>query len=91
MKWKWSLIVGPGTIWIGIGLVPLLLAWSSRRKTRYIITTQRVVRKHKRFSTAIDEYRIADLSQLQTQQSCGERFVSAGPAAQMIRRIRVLG
>lgn len=51
----------------GVGIVLFILPWRSRRKTRYIITTERVVhKKSSLLSSKTKEYPIRDIAQLQT-------------------------
>lgn len=60
-------------------LLPLFIhPWLARRKTRYIVTNQRVIKKKGILSSSSTEYRIDDIRQLQTGSSWMEGLVGKG-------------
>ena len=60
-------------------LLPLFIhPWLARRKTRYIVTSQRVIKKKGILGSSSTEYRIDDIRQLQTGSSWMEGLVGKG-------------
>jgi len=54
------------------------VVWYARQHSRYIVTTERVIRKSGIFSTNTEEYRTEDIRQIQTGQSWKESIFGVG-------------
>lgn len=77
-KWMGSLIIGILTSVFGIGLIILLWVWLVRKNMRYIVTNQRLIQVSGILGTRTSEYRIADLRQIQTGATWGEKMLGHG-------------
>lgn len=77
-RWGGLIIFGLLTSLMGVGLIPLLYVFLKRRSTRYIVTNQRVIEKTGILGTAMNEYRISDIRQLQTGAGWLESLVGKG-------------
>jgi len=79
---NWSkllIIYGIITIFtVGFGAILFIHPWLARRKSRYIVTNQRVIKKTGFLSTSTTEYRIEDIRQLQTGSSFIEGLLGNG-------------
>lgn len=66
-NWFWTIVIGICSAIVLVGFLLLFHVWRSRRKTRYIVTTERVVhKKSSLLSRKTREYPIRDIAQLQT-------------------------
>lgn len=68
--WFWPIVLTFG-LWIPI-------VWWNRRKVRYIVTDNRVIRKRGRVGSSVEQIRIADVSRVVTNRSLGERILGGG-------------
>lgn len=77
-KWGGAIILGAVTSFFGIGLIILAFVWLARKNSRYVVTNQRIMEVSGILGTSTTEYRIADLRQLQTGASWGEKIMGHG-------------
>ncbi|WP_254535262.1 PH domain-containing protein [Halomarina litorea] len=78
-KWFWSLIIGLCTLPVGIGIVPLFFVYRARKKTRYLITTDRVIVKKGGWTgTSTEEFQIDQIKRVKSSRGLGERLLGGG-------------
>lgn len=77
-KWGGAIIIGLVTSVMFFGLLILAYVWLARKKSRYVVTNQRIIEVAGILGTSTTEYRIADLRQLQTGASWGEKLMGHG-------------
>jgi hypothetical protein len=68
--WFWPILLTCG-LWLPVAL------WN-RRKVRYVVTDKRVIKKRGRLSSSTEEFRLSDVSRLETNRSFGERILGGG-------------
>lgn len=77
-RWSGAIIIGLITSLVLSGLLILLVVWLKRRNTRYIVTNQRLIEVTGILRTNTTEYRIADIRQIQTGATWGEKLFGHG-------------
>lgn len=77
-RWGGLLIVGLFLSLALFGVVILAYVWLARKNSRYVVTNQRIIEVSGILGTTTTEYRIADLRQLQTGASWGEKIMGHG-------------
>jgi hypothetical protein len=68
--WFWPLVLTIGMAF------PLI--WWRRRGIRYIVRSDRVIRRRGHLSAKTDEFQLEDVTRLQTERSIGERLLGSG-------------
>lgn len=77
-KWGGALAIGVVTTIFLVGFLILGWVWLARKNSRYVVTNQRIIEISGILGTSTTEYRIADIRQLQTGASWGEKFMGHG-------------
>lgn len=77
-RWGGALLIGLVTSIVLIGLVIIAVVWLKRKNTRYIVTNQRLIEVSGIIGTTTTEYRIADVRQIQTGATWGEKVLGHG-------------
>lgn len=78
-NWANELILYGLLCFVGIGFLLLPLTWYKRSKTRYIVTSERVMYKEGGLlGSSTNEYRISDIRQLQTGATLVEKVLGHG-------------
>lgn len=78
-NWANELILYGLLCFVGIGFLLLPIPWYKRTKTRYIVTSERVMHKEGGLlGTSTNEYRISDIRQLQTGATLFEKVLGHG-------------
>lgn len=78
-KWFWTIVIGVCTLPMFIGVLPLWHVYRSRKKTRFIITTDRVIVKKGGWSgTSTEEFRTDQIKRVKTSRSIGEKLLGGG-------------
>lgn len=79
-NWSKSLTIYSLLTILSVGiLAPLFIhPWLARRQSRYIVTSQRVIKKTGLIGSSTEEYRIDDIQQLQTGSGWLESLMGKG-------------
>lgn len=77
-KWSGLLAIGIILTFFIFGVAILAYVWLARKNSRYVVTNQRIIEVTGIMGTTTTEYRVADLRQLQTGASWGEKVMGHG-------------